>query len=382
MSEQFLDLSKVDFWLACVVAVLVLVPSIDPIFRKWSWTCLNIGFVALLLGWQALALFAAILVVHVLLRAIHETRFRGIFSVLAGLCLLGLFTLRKLPELASQIGLGEANTVLSLIGFSFIALRLVEVLRANFEKRHPPPDLPSLINYLIPFHMLAAGPIQSYDDFVAQPKVPEALTRLGVLSAFERIALGLFKKFVLAYVLSELFLTEFQAGGLYFVIEVQVFFFWLYLDFSAYSDIAVGVGRLIGVATPENFNRPYLARNVMDFWERWHISLSLFIRRNVFIPVQLGLARRSDGLNPLVSASLAFTLAFVLCGLWHGLSFNFLMWGLIHAAGLVLTNLYRHFLKKGLGGQRARAYVDKRWIGLGATVATYEFVALSLVVLF
>ena len=78
----------------------------------------------------------------------------------------------------------------------------------------------------------------------------------------------------------------------------------------------------------------------------------------------------------------AFTLAFVLCGLWHGLSFNFLMWGLIHAAGLVLTNLYRHFLKKGLGGQRVRAYVDKQWIGLGARVATYEFVALSLVVLF
>ena len=89
MNEQFLDLSKVDFWLACVVAVLVLVPCVNPVFRKWSWTCLNMGFVALLLGWQALALFGAILVVHLLLRAIHETRFRGIFSVLAGLCLLG-----------------------------------------------------------------------------------------------------------------------------------------------------------------------------------------------------------------------------------------------------------------------------------------------------
>ena len=84
---------------------------------------------------------------------------------------------------------------------------------------------------------------------------------------------------------------------------MQLNYLWLYLDFSAYSDIAVGVGRLMGVATPENFNRPYLARNMIDFWERWHISLSLFIRRNMFIPIQLALMRRTDGRRPLLVAS-------------------------------------------------------------------------------
>ncbi len=71
------------------------------------------------------------------------------------------------------------------------------------------------------------------------------------------------------------------------------FYLWLYLDFSAYSDITVGAGRLMGVATPENFNRPYVARNLVDFWDRWHISLSRFIYRNVFTPVQLFLLRRA-----------------------------------------------------------------------------------------
>ncbi len=102
--------------------------------------------------------------------------------------------------------------------------------------------------------------------------------------AFDRIASGLFKKYVLANLIKRLFLTDYRSAGLYVLLEVQLTFIWLYLDFSAYSDVAVGVGRLMGVATPENFNRPYLARNIIEFWERWHISLSQFIRRNIFIP--------------------------------------------------------------------------------------------------
>ena len=122
--------------------------------------------------------------------------------------------------------------------------------------------------------MLAAGPIQSYDDFAAQPALPSALRPVEALAAFERIAAGLFKKYVVANLVLQLFLTDYRSAGPYVLLEAQLTYIWLYLDFSAYSDMAVGVGRLLGVATPENFNRPYLARNVIDFWERWHISLS------------------------------------------------------------------------------------------------------------
>ena len=146
--------------------------------------------------------------------------------------------------------------------------------------------------------------------------------------ATERIANGLFKKYVLAQGLEALLLTGFHAHGAYTILEIQLTYLWLYLDFSAYSDIAVGIGRLIGVATPENFNRPYLARNVIDFWERWHISLSMFIRRNVFIPIQLTLMRRTSGRAPLWIASFAFVVSFLLCGLWHSLSWVWVAWGL------------------------------------------------------
>ncbi|NNF16824.1 MAG: hypothetical protein HKN70_08745, partial [Gammaproteobacteria bacterium] len=274
------------------------------------------------------------------------------------------------------------SSVLSMIGFSYVALRAVDLLRAVVEKRHAPPDLFSLINYLLPFHMLAAGPIQAYDEFARQPAVPASLSPRDVLESVERITLGLFKKFVLAYAIQSIFLTDFEADGLYFFLEVQVFFLWLYLDFSAYSDIAVGVGRLLGVATPENFNRPYLARNAIDFWNRWHISLAQFVRRNLFIPIQLHLTRRFEGRYPLLIASVAFSIAFVLCGLWHGLSINFLLWGAIHALALVIANAWRFYLKKRLGTAGVKRYMADRRIEWLARIVTYEYVAFSLVVLF
>jgi D-alanyl-lipoteichoic acid acyltransferase DltB (MBOAT superfamily) len=164
-------------------------------------------------------------------------------------------------------------------------------------------------------------------------------------------------------------------------VEVQVFFFWLYLDFSAYSDIAVGIGRLIGVTTPENFNRPYFARNVIDFWERWHISLSEFIRRNLFIPIQMSMVRRRRW-SPLVCANVAVGISFISCGLWHGIGTNFLLWGIVHCVGLMTVNVYRHFLTKLLGAKRIKAYMADNRIRAAATFATYQFVAASLLTLF
>src|SRR5262249_48358829 len=149
--------------------------------------------------------------------------------------------------------------------------------------------------------------------------------------------------------------------------------------FSAYSDIAVGVGRMIGVATPENFNRPYLARNMVDYWERWHISLSHFIRRNIFFPVQLALMRSTDGRHPLAITSVAFLVSFLLCGLWHNIGWNWLAWGAYHAFGLIVRNLHQHLLLKKLGRKGLNRYNANPWIRALGIALTFEYVAFSLV---
>jgi D-alanyl-lipoteichoic acid acyltransferase DltB (MBOAT superfamily) len=152
-------------------------------------------------------------------------------------------------------------------------------------------------------------------------------------------------------------------------------FLWLYLDFSAYSDVAVGLGRLMGSATPENFNRPYLARNVVDFWERWHISLSLFIRRNIFFPIQLGLMRWTEGARPLLISSFAVTVSFLLCGLWHNFLISWLAWGLYQSAGLIVCNVFREYLLRKLGRKGLKTYMANRWYRVLAIVVTFQFSA-------
>lgn len=379
---DFIDFARFEFWLACAVAVVALQITAHAPLRKWLQASVNVGFLGLLLESRLVWVVVGTIAVWLLLKSMAYDRFRRRALLLIGATTFLLFVWNKSWDLALETRLYRVNAILSTIGFSYVALRLVEVSRAIFEGRCTVPDLPNTINYLLPFHMLAAGPIQAYDEFVEQPVPPPMLTPRDVLTAAGRISDGLFKKYVLAYAIDHLFLTDFTSAGIGYFLETQFFFLWLYLDFSAYSDIAVGIGILMGVRTPENFDRPYLARNMIDFWERWHISLSLFIRRNIFIPTQMWAMRRTRGDWPLTCATLAFTLSFVLCGLWHELDLRFLAWGCLHALGLIVTNWYRHLLRMRLGSRGIQQYMQNRFFKVMATCVTYEFVALSLVVAF
>lgn len=421
MDRSPLDLYQPGFWCVLAVAVLVLVPITSAVLRKWAWAAVNLAFLGLLLrmpdpervwaliqrydfadaamlvvgsGWGMACI--GVLIAWMGLRAVRSGRLGVTPLIAGGLAVLGLFVLHKLSatELYDSdewkrpldaVGLTSARvlplkTVLGAIGFSYVALRLVEALRLTHEGRHPAPDLPSTINYLLPFHMLAAGPIQGYADFVAQPSVPPPLTASDALRGVERIAHGLFKKFVLASVIENAFLTKFSLPYPYLAIEALMFYLWLYLDFSAYSDITVGAGRLMGVATPENFNRPYVARNLIDFWDRWHMSLSRFIYRNLFIPVQLALLRRAGPQAALRCAAVAFTVSFLLCGLWHELNGRWLLWGALHAGGLVTVNGYRAWLQKHLSREAFNRYRASRVVRVLAVILTQAFVAATLVV--
>jgi len=370
-----LDLYDLRFWLFVALAIAILNSLVHPSARKWAFALLNLGFVGLYLGKETALLVAGLLVLGPFLRLIRPGRTRAPWLLLGGLGTLGLFVFHKRYDLlvSRTPALGKLEFLLVVIGFSYVALRLYELGRAVWEGRREPPGFASTVNYLLPFHMLAAGPIQSYEEFVRQPEIPPPLKPVEALDGFDRIAAGLFKKFVLANLIQRLFLTDYRSAGPYVLLEAQMTFIWLYLDFSAYSDIAAGVGRLVGVATPENFNRPYLARNSIDFWERWHISLSQFIRRNIFIPVQLALVRLTDAQRPLLVASLAFSVSFLLCGLWHQISLRWLAWGAFHAAGLIVCNLYRHQLTKRLGRKGVNQYIANPWIRAAMTVLTFEF---------
>ena len=379
-----IDLGRPLFWLVLLGAALLLAPIAQPEVRRSALTVVNLTFIACLAGAKgAVGVLVFVLVIRtsaaVASRATTSGALRALALTGAALVVAGLFVLHKLGLQDATAMPGSASgQILVAVGFSYVALRSVELLRAGAERRVGSLRWRDAVNYLFPFHMLAAGPIQSWSDFATAPVVPARIGRDGMLEAIERIVHGLFKKFVLARAIEVVFLTGFRASAPYALLEVQAYCLWIYLDFSAYSDIAVGAGRLLGVETPENFRNPFASRNIVEFWSRWHITLSSFVRRNIFIPLQLTTMRRLGVSHALLATSVAFAAAFLFVGLWHALTLRFAIWGALHAFALILCTVYGQLLLKRLGRKGVSRYESHRVYRALSTLMTFEFVALSL----
>jgi D-alanyl-lipoteichoic acid acyltransferase DltB (MBOAT superfamily) len=376
------DLFSASFWLAAAAAWLLLTPLARPAARQLAFALVNFGFLLALIKLRTLGAVAGVVLLHTLLRACAGQRHPLLALRVAIAASVVVFCFHKLPlPTAGHKPLELLKSLLGAIGFSYVLLRTVDVARSVHARSQPPPSLPALFNYLMPFHMLAAGPIQSYDDFAAAAAAPPPpLSAVQALRGVERVAFGMFKKYVIAYSIERLLLTSFMADGAYFVFEAQLYLLWFYIDFSAYSDVAVGLGQLLGVRTPENFDRPYLARNMIEFWERWHITLGQWVRRNLYVPIQLAWVRETGGRHQLAISLVSVAVAFTISGAWHGLTLPFLIWGVMHGVGVMVATYYRHVLTQRLGKKGVRAYLARPWIRVLASAITLEWVAASLVV--
>jgi alginate O-acetyltransferase complex protein AlgI len=231
------------------------------------------------------------------------------------------------------------------LGVSFFAFEFVHYLYEVKRGGEPIRNPLKFLLFAIFFPSLVAGPIKRYTQYL--PSLEAGVQRLrweNVAWGLGRVGQGFFKKLLIADNLT--FLIDYyqpQFASLSLVSRWGVFAalaFRILMDFSGYSDIAIGCAQLLGVRLPENFNWPYVAHSLQDFWQRWHISLSTWIRDYVYIPLggsRQGVVRRV--FNGLV--------AFALCGLWHGPAWNFVVWGLYHGVGLMVCATYRQV--PGLG---------------------------------
>lgn len=250
------------------------------------------------------------------------------------------FATGQIDALAGALGLGHSPVVtLALpIGISFFTFHhlsyVVDVYRGSTPAQRSPVRF---VTYIAMFPQLVAGPIVRYHEIAGQlGEVPR--DRLGDLAeGFPRFALGLAKKVIVADSLAAVADAAFaHAGGPLNTptawLGASAYALQIYFDFSGYSDMAVGLGLMFGFRLPENFDRPYSAYSVTDFWRRWHMSLSRWFRDYVYIPLggNRGGAPRTHR-NLLV--------VFVLCGFWHGADWTFLVWGLYHGALLVAERL-------------------------------------------
>ncbi len=196
--------------------------------------------------------------------------------------------------------------------------------------------------FVLFFPQLVAGPIVRAQDLLPQLADPPPLEQLAATRGLYRIACGLFKKIALADTLAlgivdRVFDNPERFSSLEVLVGVYAYAFQIYLDFSAYSDIAIGSAQLLGFTLPENFLTPYRSANLQEFWRRWHISLSTWLRDYLYIT--LGGSR---GAPWLTYVNLIATM--VLGGLWHGASWAFVVWGMLHGVGLAVTRFFQRAL--------------------------------------
>jgi alginate O-acetyltransferase complex protein AlgI len=240
------------------------------------------------------------------------------------------------PELAKS-GEDAVASVLPLLpplGISFFVFEFVHYL-IEIRRGHRPIRSPLSFALFTSFWpSLVAGPIKRYRQYVVSLSYgARNVSSDDVLAGMIRLAIGICKKFfgdiLTSWIQTQQASFDVQPLSMRWVIVVAIGFRIL-LDFSGYSDMAIGFARMMGIRLPENFNWPYLAHSISDFWRRWHISLSTWIRDYIYIPLggsRHGLVRRS--LN-------GFT-AMALCGLWHGAAWNFALWGIYHGLGLAIA---------------------------------------------
>lgn len=333
--------------LAVVVYIAGVVISKGQSGRKWMVTGLVVGLVAIL----------------------------GYFKY-SGFLAETLNLLLK-PLLVSNLSVSGIFVPLGISYFTFKMIHyLVDIGKGKIPRHH----LVEFLNYIFFFPILVSGPIERFQPFLEQTGAMQGTAGNNVgrrllrgfniedlYAGLPRIVSGLFKKIVLADSLAAtaVLLQQPDLTAAQYWVASFAYTFQLYFDFSGYSDMAIGIARLFGYRIMENFNWPYLARNVSDFWKRWHMSLTGWFRDYLFIP--LGGSRGTLGFvirNTLIVMAIT--------GLWHGAGWHFVFWGLYHAMGLIILRLYRKYLLPELS--RRGHFLESRPAVALSILLTFNFV--------
>ena len=241
--------------------------------------------------------------------------------------------------------------------------------------------------YVFYFPEIIAGPIDRAGRLIPQFRQTDGFDRDGLVRGGQQLVWGLFKKLVIADRLAKTVTVVYENPSAYpgptLLLATLFFSIQIYCDFSGYSDMAIGIGRMLGHRLADNFNRPYFAVSVADFWNRWHISLSTWLRDYLFLPISFALSRRIKSARVwrlrtevFVYLTAAF-LTMVLCGLWHGSGTTFLVWGALHGLFLgvsFLTRRSRRRLKKRLGIRKASRFNHALQVTLTFITVTFAWI--------
>jgi D-alanyl-lipoteichoic acid acyltransferase DltB (MBOAT superfamily) len=270
------------------------------------------------------------------------------------------------------------------IGISYFSFKMMHFLVECYKRQISKLSLIDYFNYILFFPAFISGPINRYNHFCEQfnQQAKKSLKR-DLINGGERIIHGLFKKFALVtliypYILISLKKPAGQLTAFEIAFGIYAYAFYFYFDFSGYSDMAIGSARLMGIELPENFNNPFLKRNIQQLWANWHISLTRWLSDYIYWPIVRKLRNiETFRKRHLLLSSISILITFIVCGMWHGETANFIIWGFYHGVGIACMNLYQSHKKK-IKNKFLRRYFISKYSRTFGVIATFHFFVFGL----
>ena len=258
-----------------------------------------------------------------------------------------LLVSKGLRELQGQNPTLAARIDIQWLGFSYVVFRLIHTIKDFQNKRLKEVSLLEYVNYVLFFPAFTAGPIDRVQHFQEELSLEQNITFTEFGEGAWRLLLGVFKKFAIADTLAIIALnTEIlpKVQQTSFVwLSLYAYAFLIFFDFSGYTDIAIGLGLLLGIKLPENFKNPYLKPNLKLFWDNWHMTLTQWFRAYYFNPISRKIRRKWRKMPVAVMVLLMQVTTMLLIGLWHGVTWNFVIWGLWHGIGMFVFNRWNEW---------------------------------------
>ena len=343
-------------------------------YMYWNWE-----LVFLILGTTLVSYLAGLLIPKA-----QKKGWKIFFMVTAILISVGVlvffkyfdFMMNSVADIINMFGGNTKWNSLNLIlpvGISFYTFQtlsyVIDIYKGKIE---PEKDFSYYALYVSFFPQLVAGPIERPENLLPQLKKEEGVNVNNLQEGLLLVLIGFVKKIVIADMVgifvNNIFNNLEAANGLVVLIGTGLFTMQIFCDFSGYSDIAKGVAKMFNIDLMVNFNHPYYSRSIKEFWTRWHISLSSWLRDYIYFP--MGGNRKGK-----VRWAINILVVFLISGIWHGANWTFVIWGLMHAVLQILEGIF-HPLEQKVFTKHGWNY-EAKWLNILRTIFTYVFVSLT-----
>ena len=316
---------------------------------------------------------------------------RAIFAGYMALLVVSFVVLKKYEFLKAIVPPNILGHPLGVVGLSYMLFRQIHFIVDAMQDQVERPSLWTYLNYQLSPFTLLAGPIARYQEFAESWDALEPIhaDQTEVLLAYQRVFWGMIKVALISTLflgVHDRFVAEFAGNfGLgspparlgKFALILYSYMIYMYFNFSGYCDIVIAAAGLVGIKLPENFNYPFLSRNLLEYWSRWHITLGHWIRDYLFTPLYKAGVERFPKRGSTVAVA-GYFVAFSLAGIWHGSTWNFLVYGLLHGAGVSAAKAWENAILKKSGRPGLREYLKNPVIRWVAIVSTFNYACLTL----